>query len=909
MPTFTLPFSSPDATLARAGGKGANLAELSRAGFGEWVPPGFLVTTEAYRTFVAANQIQSRILALANTVTPDDPRALEAASTEIRALFEQGQLPQEIAADIVTAYRALSHTPTPPPDLAPVAVRSSATAEDLPGLSFAGQQDTYLNIIGEEAVREAVKKCWGSLWTARALGYRARNHIPPDDVALAVVVQKLIPSDSSGVIFTANPLTGRRDEIVMDASFGLGEAIVSGQVEPDRYVVNRNTWQITERALGAKALTILPRSGGGVEQVARDGAGQQTLSDPQIVELAKLAARVADHYGSPQDIEWAQADGRFHLLQSRPITSLYPLPKGLAADPLHVMFSFGAVQGMLDPMTPLGQDAIRFAVSGVGGLLGYQLNYDTQGVFRLAGERLWIDVTPVIRNGLGRRAARGALRLVEPSVGQALETLVADPRLAPTGDGFRPSTIVHLAPRLFPIWIRIVRYLIDPDSRRVGAIRETEQYLAQVQARCAVEGDRQTKLARRVALLRELSHAFPKAIPTLITGLVAGMASFNIFTQLLKHLPPEGIGGDPARLVLEATRGLPHNVTTEMDLSLWETARAIRSDPAGRPHFQAATAAQLAADYSSGHLPAPTQNAVAKFLERYGMRGIAEIDLGRPRWREDPTPLMQVLQSYLRIEDESQAPDAVFKRGEGVGLEALARAESAATRNGWLKAKLVHFFGHRMRSLMGLRESPKFFIIRMMGFLRAGLLDSGREFVEAGLLTQPDDLVFLRLPELEEFAQGVSRDWKVLIAERRAVYQREKLRKQVPRLLLSDGRAIYEGLTDSTAPAGEDVLVGSAVSPGVVEGVVQVVFDPHSAQLAPGEILVCPGTDPAWTPLFLAAGGLVMEVGGMMTHGSVVAREYGIPAVVGVHEATTRLKTGQRVRVDGNTGRVSILQL
>jgi rifampicin phosphotransferase len=313
MDKYILTFSSPEATLERVGGKGANLAILTRANFP--VPTGFLVTTDAYHAFVESNQIRSQIIALAQQATLDDPQSLENTSAQIRTLFEHGTIPAEVGAEITAAYYHLSTQPA-------VAVRSSATAEDLPGLSFAGQQDTYLNVIGTDAVLDAVNKCWGSLWTARAIGYRARNGIPPDEVALAVVVQLMLASEASGILFTANPLTGRRDEIVIDASFGLGEAIVSGQVNPDHYVVNPHTWQIAERALGDKALAIIPRAGGGTEQVERPGTTEQALPDAQIVELARLAQRVAEHFGSPQDIEWAWANRQLYLLQARPITSL-----------------------------------------------------------------------------------------------------------------------------------------------------------------------------------------------------------------------------------------------------------------------------------------------------------------------------------------------------------------------------------------------------------------------------------------------------------------------------------------------------------------------------------------------------------------------------------------------------------
>jgi pyruvate,water dikinase len=266
---------------------------------------------------------------------------------------------------------------------------------------------------------------------------------------------------------------------------------------------------------------------------------------------------------------------------------------------------------------------------------------------------------------------------------------------------------------------------------------------------------------------------------------------------------------------------------------------------------------------------------------------------------------MQVLQSYLQIEAAERAPDVAFERGRAAaeaGIEQLAAAVHR-TRGGWLKSRLVRWAAHRMRALAGLRESPKFAAVRIFSIMRAALLESGQAFVEKGVLAQPDDVCFLYMAELETLAAGEQRDWIDLVKKRRQAYAREQRRRQIPQLLLSDGQAFYES-GSTTHENGADMIVGSPVSPGVVEGTVRVVLDPRGAQLAPGEILVCPGTDPSWTPLFLAAGGLVMEVGGMMTHGSVVAREYGIPAVVGVHEATRRLHTGQRIRVDGNSGRI-----
>jgi len=536
-------------------------------------------------------------------------------------------------------------------------------------------------------------------------------------------------------------------------------------------------------------------------------------------------------------------------------------------------------------------------------------------VIMVAGERLFVNMTGLIRHRVGRKLMRGFLGVVEPSVGQALDVVWDDPRLAPTDGGMSPGTLRRIAPVLLPMVVRVIRNLLRPDVERARLQRWAEGMIAEFEARSAAA----TTPAARLALFEDvLNTRFRLLVSHFIPFIAGGMASLNLLNHLASSLS-DGDGPDSSPLlgrvdVLEMTRGLPHNVTTEMDLALWATAQAIKTDPPSAAHFEAngeaglRTAAGLAADYLAGRLPGAAQEAVADFLQHYGMRGVGEIDLGRRRWCEDPTPIMQVLQSYLRIEDADQAPDVMFERGAASAEAAVERMAEAMhrTRGGWLKARLVRWAARRMRALAGLREAPKFFAIRHMGIAREGLLESGRELAAAGVLAQPDDIFFLRLAELRALTGGETQDWRALVAERRQVYEREKLRRQVPRLLLSDGQAFYEGM-GSPDDSGEGVLVGSPVSPGVVEGVVHVVLDPHGAQLAPGEILVCPGTDPAWTPLFLAAGGLVMEVGGLMTHGAVVAREYGIPAVVGVHQATTRLETGQRVRVDGSAGRVMIL--
>lgn len=891
--TMILPFNTTDATLANAGGKGQNLTKLAHAGLP--VPPGFIISTDAYRAFVAANKLE-------NSQLFHDDLSVDEASDAIRARFAAGVVPADLAAAILTAYHdlAIASFASHPMSGCPVAVRSSATAEDLPDLSFAGQQDTFLNVMGDEALLHAVIRCWSSLWTARAVTYRERNGIAHDDVALAVVVQAMVESEASGVLFTANPLTGKRSEVVVDATLGLGEALVSGQVEPDQIVIDVAAGTILSKQLGAKATVIRGQAGGGIVTMTQDAAQRQALPDAALLELARLGKRVeqALYDGQPQDIEWAWAGERLYLLQSRAITSLYPLPNGMPAAPLQVLFSMNHLQGMLDPFTTIGQDALKELYLAISRVLGREFAADTQREVVIAGERVYGNITPLLHGRRGRRLLLNILGAVEPGAQEALRTVLDGPDFGETGHTFSLRGLNSIVSFLILTWARIVRLVRQPDAGRREVMARVEAELTAFRTRAA----QAATPVERIALAREAFNLLTVIFPRLSPPMAVGIGSFI----LLRRLARLNLGDE--QLALEVARGLPHNVTTEMDLSLWVVAEVIAADAASAACFASQSAEALAAEFDAGSLPIPAQAALAAFMDRYGMRGLAEIDLGRPRWREDPTHIMQAVQSYLAISDPQQAPDAVFQRGAERAEAALAELVQRLQRAGVLgpvKARLAARLGRLMRSLAGLRETPKFTVIRMMGMVRGLLLQNGAEWVAAGKLRRADDVMHLHLDELAALARGDGRDWQAVVDQRHAAYTRELLRKQVPRLLLSDGTAFYAGVGAGVGDG--NALAGSPVSPGMVEGTVRVVFDPRTAQLAPGDILVCPGTDPSWTPLFLAAGGLVMEVGGLMTHGSVVAREYGIPAVVGVHEATTRLRSGQRVRVDGSAGRVTIL--
>lgn len=898
-----LTFASTEATLEAAGGKGANLARLTRAGFA--VPRGFIIPTAAYRQFVACNALDRAIEAALADLTEATPAALDAASGAIRRAFAQGSMPPDLGAEILSAYAALSDSPAAIANRKseiknhelPVAVRSSATAEDLPDLSFAGQQDTYLNVIGADQLLQAVVNCWSSLWTARAIGYRRRNAIPHTGAALAVIVQEMVPSECAGVLFTANPLSGLLCETVIDAAFGLGEALVSGQVEPDHCVYDVRAGRLVEHKLGAKQVATRARAGGGVETVPQTDAPRPALDGEQVRTLAEIGQRIQAEYGAPQDIEWAIVGGQVHVLQSRAITSLFPVP-AVSFDPLRIWLSFGSVQGIKGPLTRLGRDAILHVLSGIGPIAHVRLQPHA-GNFPIkeAGERLWIEIGGLLRHPLIGRAVLNNAEIIDPGFGGILAGLARDPRLG-IGQG-RTSlrTNLKIARAALPLMARVVGGMLRP--RPDGGALEAAFAQFVSSGDIAAGADRYERLANITAYLsNRVGAVLPALVKPFLRRLGPAMVSFLALRRVA--------GSSHRDLVLEITRGLPGNVTTEMDLALWEAARAICADADSLCLFETAAATDLAQRASDGALPAAGQAAVDRFLAAYGMRGFVEFDLGRPRWREDPTPVMQSLKSYVQI-DPHLAPDVLHARGAQSAEAAIEKLAAAVRpqRGGRMKARLVRGLARRVRLGLGLRESPKFAIIRILSGVRATLLVAGQEFVTAGTLNRPDDLFFFTLADLAALAQRDERDWRALVAARRVAYEREQRRGQDPRVLVSDGRAFYEGVGAATDT--EDALTGSPVSPGMAEGRVRIVLDPHHAQLQPGEILVCPGTDPAWTPLFLVAGGLVTEVGGMMTHGSVVAREVGIPAVVGVHLATERLKTGQLIRIDGSSGRILVL--
>jgi phosphohistidine swiveling domain-containing protein len=870
-----------DSTMINAvGGKAFNLGIMNSGKLP--VPGGFCVTTDAYRV-VVQHRLDDLMDKLASAT---DPAGVAAAAEEARQRVLALEPPAELRTVISDHYTALGNEEA-------VAVRSSATAEDLAHASFAGQQDTYLNVVGSAALLAAVRRCWASLWTDRAVSYRNANGIDHRSVALAVVVQRMVDAAVAGVMFTANPVTGNRNETVIDASPGLGEAVVSGAVNPDHFVVNSADRRIEARLLSDKRVMITSLPGGGTERhELADQSAEACLDDTRLLQLVDLGQQVQQHYGAPQDTEWAlDSAGRFWLTQARPITTLYPIPR-VHQPGLRVLMCLSLAQGLTRPITPMGIAAIRLIGTSVATAIKMPPAQPFAGppAMHAPGQRLFVDMTPVLRHRMGRRAVIAIFGVMEARASAVLKTL-AQRREFSIIESRDHTVLRHIAGALVRnrVPVRAALGLTNPEWA-YGGIAATERRLRRTLTLPA-----NATASQRLDFVEQRLGELFLLMPRTVAYAVGGFLMLAASRRLLRDVAQPGE-------LQEILRGLPHNITTEMDLQLWELTEQIRNDEASRRAFTDLAVPDLLQRYRERALPPVAQRGLQGFLRRFGHRAVAEIDIGMPRWSDDPSHLLGVISNYLRLDEADLDPVAQFKASQTKAESMITSLTSRVAERSRLRARLAGWTLRRVRQLAGLREAPKFLLIVALGVMRQHLKAVGSELAATKMIDQTDDVFYLDLGDARRGLAG--EDLRTLIAERREAYQQELKRRHIPRLLLSDGTE-PEAVAVEAARA-DGALTGSPASTGTVTGRARVVLDPIGAHLEPGEILVAPSTDPGWTPLFLTAGGLVMEMGGSNSHGAVVAREYGIPAVVGVPEATHKIETGQLITVDGAAGLVSL---
>ncbi|MEU1513318.1 rifamycin-inactivating phosphotransferase [Streptomyces sp. NPDC005811] len=848
--------------VAVVGGKGAHLGGLSRID-GIRVPAGFCVTTDAFRKVMADAPALDGQLEQLSRVAPDDRDALGTLSAEIRRTIEGTILPDDLVAAITRALAGLGEDSA-------YAVRSSATAEDLPTASFAGQQDTYLNVVGRTAILQHISRCWASLFTERAVTYRRRSGIDDRTVHMAVVVQQMVVPDASGILFTADPVTGNRKVATVDAGFGLGEALVSGLVNPDVFKVRDG--EVVARAIAAKQRAVRAVATGGTQDVAIDPRQQEqpALTDTQVVRLVELGRRIEAHFGRPQDIEWCLADDEFQIVQSRPITTLFPVPESDDQDH-HVYVSVGHQQMMTDAMKPLG-------------LSMWQLT--AMVPMPEAGGRLFVDVTRRLASPASRAALLDLMGRGDPLVRDALETVLDRDDFVPTASDATPggpparsaSVPVEADPAIVP-------ELIERSRASVAALQ------------------RDVAAKSGPALFDFLLDAFEehKRILGDPLNFQAIMAGMDATWWLNDHLQ-EWLGEKNAADTL--TLSAPGNITSEMGLELLDVADAIRPHPEVVAFLEGVEDEAFLDELPKLAGGAEARDAIETYLGRYGMRCVAEIDITRPRWSERPTTLVPVILDNIRT-FEPGAAQRRFEEGRHKALEkeqdVLARLR--ALPDGEAKADDTKRMIDQVRAFIGYREYPKYGIVSRYFVYKQALLKEAERLVQDRVLAEKEDIFYLTFQELRDTVRTNQVDEQLVQRRRDAFRSYESLTP--PRVLTSDGEALSGAYRRDDVPDG--ALIGLPVSAGTVEGRARVILDMTQADLEAGDILVTTYTDPSWSPLFVAAAGLVTEVGGLMTHGAVIAREYGLPAVVGVERATRLISDGQRIRVHGTDGYIEIL--
>lgn len=870
--SFVLGFEDVDkAKLNVVGGKGANLGELTRIE-GIHVPNGFCVSVEAFKRVIEETPEINKLLDQLSLLTADKRSKISQLSSEIRRVIQGIAIPQDIHEEIVGFFTRLGETNA-------YAVRSSATAEDLPTASFAGQQDTYLNIIGKEAILTHISKCWASLFTDRAVIYRIQNGFDHLNIHLAVVVQKMVFPQVAGILFTADPVTSNRKVLSIDASFGLGEALVSGLVNADIYkVCNGN---IIDKKTSSKKLAIYALKEGGTKEQEIEPKLQtrQALTDEQILQLERIGRKIEGHFGQPQDIEWCLVDDTFYIVQSRPITTIFPVPQTNDQEN-HVYVSVGHQQMMTDAMKPLG--------------LSFWL-LTTRAPMHDAGGRLFIDITSMLATPVGRETLLNVtLGKSDPLIKDALTTIIGrDDFIKSLPDDTKESGSVKSDKDVSHANYQTLNEY-DPtivfDLIRINQT-STEAVKQKIQTKSG--SDLFDFILEDIEQLKKIAFD-PQSFGVLMTGI---NASFWINEKM-----NEWLGEKNAADIL--SQSVPNNITSEMGLALLDISDVIRPYPEVIEYLQHTKADNFLNELVNLTGGKETLEAIDNYLDKYGMRCVGEIDITKSRWSEKPITLVPLILSNIK----NFEPGAGSRKFEQGRWEALKKEHELLDRvkqlpDGEQKAKQTKRMIDLVRSLSGYREYPKYAFIRRYFVYKQALMKEAEQLVQARVIPEKEDIFYLSFEELREVVRTHRLDYQV-INKRKDEYKSYK-KLTPPRVITSDGEIITGKYNRENLPV--DAIVGLAVSSGVIEGRARVILKMEDADLEGGDILVTSFTDPSWTPLFVSIKGLVTEVGGLMTHGAVIAREYGLPAVVGVENATKLIKDGQRIRVNGTDGFIEII--
>lgn len=869
MGSYVLDFQDIDKTkIMVVGGKGANLGEISRIE-GIRVPIGFCISTEAYKRIIFESSSINDLVEQLSLLKVENRDQISELSGEIRRVIEGIAIPADINEEIICLLSRLGEKDA-------YAVRSSATAEDLPTASFAGQQDTYLNIIGKKAILKHVSKCWASLFTERAVIYRLQNGFDHRKALLSVVVQKMIFPRAAGILFTADPVTSHRKVLSIDASFGLGEALVSGLVNADNYKVRNG--KVIDKRISTKKLAIHASKDGGTkeQEIEPEWQNRQALMDEQILQLAHMGRKIEEHFGHPQDIEWCLADDLFYIVQSRPITTLFPIPE-VNDQENHVYVSVGHQQMMTDAIKPLGLSLFQLTAF--------------RPMFK-AGGRLFVDITSALASPVSREMLLDVMGQHDPLMKDALMNIVAREDFIKS----LPSDNKVPSPGKSNKGMSSAQAQIENDPAIVSDLIKSNR--ASIEK---LKYDIQIKSGSDLFdFIREDIQQLKKFLfdPNSSAVFMAAIDASSWINEKMNEWLGEKNVADTL------CQSVPNNITSKMGLELLAVADVIRPYPEIIDYLQHAKDDNFLDELVKFDGGREVQDAIHAYLDKYGMRCVGEIDITRTRWSEKPTALVPMILGNIK-NFEPNAGNRKFAQGRQEALnkeqELLHRLKQLS--DGEQKTKETKRMISLLRNFIGYREYPKYGMVNRYFIYKQALLKEVEQLAQANVIHKNEDIYYLTFEELHEVVRTNKMDYQIVSKRKDEHKFYEKLTP--PRVITSDGEIVTSEYKRENLPA--EAIVGLPVSSGVIEGRARVILNIEDADLEDGDILITRFTDPSWTPLFISIKGLVTEVGGLMTHGAVIAREYGLPAVVGVENATKLIKDGQRIRVHGTEGYVEIL--
>ena len=874
MKTYVLKFNEINKSMIMdVGGKGVNLGELTKINNIN-IPDGFCVTTKAYQKTIEGNIELEKLFFELSGLMPEDRDEISSVSKRIREIIENIKIDSDIENEILSELSDYDKKQS-------FAVRSSATAEDLPTASFAGQQDTYLNIKGNHEIIRYITKCWASLFTDRAVTYRIKNKFDHKKVLLSVVIQKMVMSEASGTMFTADPMTSDRKTLSIDAGFGLGEALVSGIVNPDIYKVKYGS--ISEKNIGIKKIEIKPAAYGETEELNINDKrkGMQVLSDSQIMDLAGIGRNIEAYFNSPQDIEWCLYNDEFYIVQSRGITTLFPIPDCEGKEAPRVYMSIGHTQMMTDIIRPLGMSFFEMI---------------SESTMDRIGGRIYADITHDLSSYAGKKRLVMATGKQDPLIQYALNNLIEDKdfmKSIPRGERNIKGGIFTFKSLLETFNVSrknnpyIIENLLEGFEKEIN---ETDNLLSELSEADALEFIQKDKE-------KLLSMAYN---PTMLGAIISGILVSDTINKSVEKWTGE------KNVVDILSKSAERNVTTEMGLALCDLSDVVRKYPDIINYISDSSGCDtLLKDIKGLHGGDEVVEAFKLFLDKYGMRCPGEIDITKDRWEEKPAQLVPLILNNINVL-KSREQQEKFEAGK---LTAKAKENEIiryleSMPGGNKKAKKLKKNISILRNFIGCREYPKYYIVRRYKIYKSILKKIADMLVAKGIIKEAEDIYYMYFDELKKAVAANKFDYNIIEKRKKEYTHFEKLTP--PRIITSDGYVPSIKMSSANIPEG--ALSGIPVSSGIVEGRARVILSMNDAKVEDGDILVTQFTDPGWTPLFVTIRGLITEVGGFTTHGAVITREYGLPGVVGIENATKIIKDGQKIRLNGTGGYVEILE-